>query len=249
VADSRLYTDLADWWPLLSPPDDYAEEAGIYRRLLFAEGEPTPSTLLELGSGGGHNAFHLKPYFDEVVLVDIAAGMLAQSRRLNSGCTHIEGDMRAVRLGRRFDRVFVHDAICYMTTESDLRAALETAYVHCRPGGLALFCPDHLLENFRASTEHGGSDGIDRAIRYLEWTWDPDPTDATHLTDYVYVLRHPDGRVTVEHDRHLNGLFARADWLRLLADVGFAPVEVVPFEHSDVAPGTIEHFLARRPLD
>ncbi len=29
--------------------------------------------------------------------------------------------------GRQFDAVFVHDAICYMATESDLRKAIETA--------------------------------------------------------------------------------------------------------------------------
>jgi hypothetical protein len=40
--------------------------------------------------------------------------------------------------------VFVHDAVAYMTTERELRAAIETAFVHCRPGGAALFAPDHV---------------------------------------------------------------------------------------------------------
>jgi hypothetical protein len=72
----------------------------------------------------------------------------------------------------QFDAVFVHDAVCYMTTHSDLRKAMETAFVHCRPGGVALFAPDHLRENFRADTDHGGSDDGRRGLRYLEWTWD-----------------------------------------------------------------------------
>jgi trans-aconitate methyltransferase len=70
-----------------------------------------------------------------VVLVDRSPGMLEVSRALNPECDHVEGDMRTVRLGRQFDCVFVHDAVCYMTTEADLRAAIETAYVHCAPGG------------------------------------------------------------------------------------------------------------------
>ena len=53
--------------------------------------------------------------------------------------------MRTVRLGRTFDAVLVHDAIDYMTTEADLRAAVETAYAHCRPG-VALFVPDDIAE-------------------------------------------------------------------------------------------------------
>ena len=29
----RLYSELADWYPLLTPVGDYAEEAAFYRRL------------------------------------------------------------------------------------------------------------------------------------------------------------------------------------------------------------------------
>ena len=170
----KLYNELAAWWPLLSAPHDYAEEAAGYQRILLeASGIPT-HTLLELGSGGGNNASHLKARFS-LVLVDRSPGMLRVSRALNPECEHVEGDMRTVRLGREFDAVFVHDAVVYMTTEADLRRAIETAYVHCKPGGAALFAPDHVRENFRPSTDHGGHDDGTRGLRYLEWTWDPDP--------------------------------------------------------------------------
>jgi hypothetical protein len=122
--------------------------------------------------------------------------------------------MRTIRLNRQFDRVFIHDAIVYMTTLADLRQALESAYVHCRPGGAALFAPDHLKETFKAGVDHGGADGDDRALRYLEWTWDPDSDDTTYTVDYAYLLRERDGKTRVEHDRHIEGLFRRAEWLR-----------------------------------
>jgi SAM-dependent methyltransferase len=173
--------------------------------------------------------------------------MRAVSRQLNPECEHIAGDMRDVRLDRQFDAVFVHDAVCYMTTDSDLRKAMKTAFVHCRPGGVALFAPDHVRENFRADTDHGGSDDGRRGLRYLEWTWDPDPSDRTYLVDYAYMLRSEDGLVTVEHDRHVEGLFARADWLALLSDVGFEQLRILPLEHSEVEPGSHEVFVARRP--
>lgn len=60
-SSTRLYSDLADWWPLRSAPEDYAEEAGFYRRIL--EDAAHPQTVLELGSGGGNNASHLKQHF------------------------------------------------------------------------------------------------------------------------------------------------------------------------------------------
>ena len=174
----RLYRELAEWWPLLSTPSDYAEEAAFYQRTLLDACRRPCETLLELGSGGGNNASHLKARF-RMTLVDPARGMLGVSRGLNPECEHVDGDMRSVRLGRQFDAVFVHDAICYMTSEADVRRAIETAWAHCKPGGGALFCPDHVRENFTEEADHGGHDGPDRGLRYLEWTWDPDPADST----------------------------------------------------------------------
>ena len=240
-----MYGELADWWPLLSAPATYAEEAEIYRQALVEACELAPATVLELGSGGGNNASHLKAHF-QLTLVDLSPGMLQVSRALNPECEHVKGDMRTVRLDRVFDAVFVHDAVNYMTTEQDLRMAMTTAFVHCRPGGAALFTPDHLRENFRTGTDHGGHDRDGRGARYLEWTWDPDPLDATYLVDYAYLLRDGDGSVRVEHDRHVEGLFPRASWLRLLREVGFRP-KVIPIEHSEVEPGTLEGFAAAKP--
>ncbi len=56
----RLYRELADWYPLLTPVGDYVEEAAFYRGLFETHCQRPPRTLLELGSGGGHNAAHLK---------------------------------------------------------------------------------------------------------------------------------------------------------------------------------------------
>jgi SAM-dependent methyltransferase len=243
---AKMYDELASWWPLLSPAADYQEEAAFYQRAIERASAGPLHTMLELGSGGGHNASHLKRRF-AMVLVEPSKGMRAASSKLNPECAHVAGDMRDVRLGRQFDAVFVHDAVCYMTTLSDLRKAIETAHAHCRPGGVALFAPDHVRENFQAGTDHGGSDNGMRGLRYLEWTWDPDPSDTTYVVDYSYLLRGDDGSVSVEHDRHIEGLFARAEWIGLLSDAGFEDVRILPLEHSEVEPGTHEVFLVRRP--
>lgn len=242
----KLYHELAGWWPLMSSPDEYVEEAGLYGRALAEACERPPRSCLELGSGGGNNASHMKARF-AMTLVEPSPGMLEVSRRLNPDCEHVRGDMRTVRLGRRFDCVFVHDAVAYMTTKADVRRAIETAWVHCEPGGAALFAPDHVRENFRPSTDHGGNDdGEGRGLRYLEWSWDPDPADSTYTVDYAYLLREADGSVRAVHDRHVEGLFSRADWLRWLSQAGFRP-EVVPIDHSELEPGTYEVFVARKP--
>jgi SAM-dependent methyltransferase len=243
--DARFYGELASWWPLFSAPEDYAEEAAFYESRLLEACEPPARTLLELGSGGGNNASYLKARF-QTTLVDLSPGMLEVSRALNPECEHAAGDMRSVRLGRQFDCVLIHDAIVFMTTREDLRAALETAFVHCRPGGAALFAPDHVFETFQPRTEHGGHDGGGRGLRYLEWSWDPDPSDRSCLVHYAFLLRERDGSVRAFLDRYLEGLFPRAEWLRLLAEVGFE-AKAVPCDHSELEPGSYEVFVARRP--
>jgi SAM-dependent methyltransferase len=238
----RLYDELAEWWPLMSAPADYEEEAAFYGDRLAGACAHPPRAVLELGSGGGNNASHLKARFD-MVLVEPSSGMLAVSRALNPECEHVQGDMRTVRLNRQFDAVFVHDAITYMTTEDDLRQAIATAFVHCRPGGAALFAPDAIRETFQPATDHGGHDAPGRGLRWVSWTWDPDPSDTTYITDYGYLLRTEDGAVRAEHDRHVEGLFARSDWLRLLTEAGF-DARPLRFDHSELEPGSYEVFVA-----
>lgn len=241
----RLYHDLADWYPLLTPVSDYVEEAAFYRHVFESRCLRPPRTLLDLGSGGGHNAAHLKSTM-MCTLVDLSPAMLAQSRRLNPSCEHVQGDMRSIRLGRVFDCVLVHDAVTYMCSRDDLSKAISSAFVHTAAGGVALFQPDFVLETFEPGTETGGSDAGDRALRYLEWRWDPDPHDSTYLTDMAYVLRDPAGAVEVVHERHVMGLFARAVWLDLIAAAGFQAL-AIPFEHSSSCESGHEVFLGLRP--
>jgi SAM-dependent methyltransferase len=240
----KLYREYAAWWPLLSAPEEYVEEASEYTWLILGASNGEASTLLELGSGGGNNASHMKAHF-RLTLVDRSPQMLAVGRRLNPECEHLEGDMRSVRLERTFDAVFVHDAIAYMTTEDDLSGVFATAFEHCKAGGVGLFVPDALTETFEPATDHGGHDGHDRALRYLEWTWDPDPGDTTVRMDLTYVFHEPDGTVHTELDEHVCGLFPRATWLGLIADAGFE-VRAVPLVH-DERPVGAEGFLATRP--
>jgi SAM-dependent methyltransferase len=240
----KLYRELADWWPLVSAPAEYAAEAESYRAILAEHVDGALTDLLELGSGGGNNASHLKRWF-RLTLVDRSTEMLAVSARLNPECEHVVGDMRTVRLDRNFDAVFIHDAIAYITTEEDLLAVCVTAAGHCRAGGAVLLVPDFVRETFAEGTDHGGHDGPDRALRYLEWHWDPNRVDTTYLMDFAFLLRLPDGSIDLRRDRHVCGLFPRSTWLSLLEEAGF-DAEGIPFPVEEDEPFGREGFLGRR---
>lgn len=238
-----FYGELAEWWPLISPVEDYAEEADEIARVL-ADVHPAARTLLELGSGGGHNAFHLKRRY-ALTLTDLSEAMLRVSTRLNPESEHIVADMRTLDLGRTFDVVLAHDAIDYMTTEADLASAFATAHRHCTPGGVALFLPDVVCETFEPETDCGGADADDgRGVRYLEWTFDPDPADTVGVVEYVFLVRSADGATRSYRETHAFGLFPRSTWVRLLEAAGF-DVEVLTERTSDARTPRL-FFVGRR---
>ena len=215
----KLYDELADWFHLLTAPSEYEEEAAVYGDLLVERATRPVRTVLELGSGGGNNASHLKARFT-MVLTDLAPRMLEVSRGLNPECEHLQGDMRELRLGRLFDAVLIHDAASLLTSRDDVARSLQTAGEHCAPGGSVLVAPDYFRETFREGTSCGGFDGEGRALRYLEWTRDPDPIDDVYTVDFALLLREGED-VRVEQDRHHCGAFSRIEWLELLSASGF----------------------------
>ncbi len=201
----KLYSELAEHWQDFSPTHEYAEEAAFLAGLL----RPA-RTVLELGSGGGNVAWWLKSEF-QMTLTDLSPEMLAMSARQNPDCEHIQGDMRTLALDRKFDAVLMHDAVMYMTTLEDLRAALSTAKRHA---DILVVAPDHLAETFQETTEHGG----EGSLRWLEWVR---ASGEVVECDYILALLEEGGVRTVV-DRHQVGIFPRQTWIDLLAEGGWS---------------------------
>ena len=232
-----LYGRDACWWPAVSQPDDYSEEARFFLRLLRSEGSGGgPLRVLELGSGGGHLVSNLRDQA-EFTLVDRSRPMLEQSRRLLPEFEHVQGDMTTVRLGQEFDAVLVHDACCFLTDLESLRRTVGTAAVHCRTGGVVVFAPDYVRETFLEEVEQGSGVATPGTLQYLSWVHDPDPNDCTYQVDTTYLLRQngSDGEVRAAHERQIEGLFGREQWLRELGRQGFE-ARCVAFEHPEEPP-------------
>ena len=227
----KLYNELAYLWPVISPPETYAEEADHWRRAIRNKLGEGRLHLLELGVGGGHNLSHLTTDF-EAAAVDISPRMLELSRRLNPTVDHHLGDMRTVRLGRKFDAVLVHDAIGYMLTEDDLRATFTTAKEQLRTGGLLLLAPDLVRESFYEGMAHRWTGGVgDVRVETEERMYVGEPADTVIESHFTYTITE-NGTVHTEHDIHLTGLFPIATWTRLLQETGFA-AEVLPLPGNE----------------
>lgn len=234
----KLYSELADWWLLISPTEDYAEESKFFRSLFE---KYNVKTILELGAGGGNVAWHLKKHFD-MTLTDISPDMLRQSQKQNPQLEHKIGDMRTLRLNKTFDGVLIHDAVMYMQTKQDLLAAFQTAAAHLKLGGTLVVAPDCTLENFKESTNLESHDQGKRSVRYLEWVSDPDPTDTVFDYDFILALKNGDELSTIVDRQHC-GVFPRQTWLDLLKRAGFEAKAIQDRSTAGEAHERIEVFV------
>lgn len=215
-----MYNEFAHLWPLISPPKDYAREARCWKNALRHNLGPGKHEILELGVGGGHNLSHLTEDF-KATAVDLSPKMLENSRKLNPEVKHLIGDMRSLRLDRKFQAVIIHDAIDYMLTEQDLSKVFETAASHLYPKGVLITAPDYFKETFTDPwIEHGTNRDEKIELSYIEYSYDPDPEDTTIETIMFYLIREK-GRLKIEKDRHVTGLFPKTTWSRLIRQAGF----------------------------
>ena len=241
----RLYHDLAWAWPIISPPQGYVEETEQLCSIIQGHSRLEARTLLNLGCGGGHNDFTLKEHFD-VTGVDTSEAMLKLARQLNPEVSYLAGDMRTVRLHTTFDVVTIFDSVNYMVTVQDLRSAFMTAFAHLRPGGVFLTVveatPERFEQNWTQCSTHTGGDV---EIAFIENSYDPDLTDTAYEVTFVYLIRRG-GRLEVETDRHVCGIFALETWRGLLKEVGFE-VSEMEFTYNVGGARTYPVFVCVKP--
>lgn len=219
----RMYGEFAHLWQQISAPEDYAEEAGELREVMFdlLQGGPGPfrPTVLEMGVGGGNNLSHMTNFVDAVA-ADSSPEMLAVSQKLNPSVEHVVGDMRAMRLDRVFDAVIIHDAISYMLSVDDLRKTFDTARAHLEPGGIFIAGPDW-IKGITPVPNLSCKLGPANELSYSEYVYDPDPSDTEIELIFNFYIPQPDGSVKVEEDRHKHGLFPLETWLLTMREAGF----------------------------
>lgn len=123
---------------------DYAGECRYLERLFARFAARPVRSVLSLGCGTGGHDLLLAARGLRVTGVDRSEGMLAAYRAKASAGglvpNVVHGDLRVVRLGRRFDAVISMFAVIgYQVTDADLAAAFTTAAAHVARGGLFVF--------------------------------------------------------------------------------------------------------------
>lgn len=217
------YNELAWIDPIVAPPEEHAEEIELYCKLIREHSLVEPKTMLHLASGAGINDYTFKKHYS-VTGVDISQGMLEVARQLNPEVDYHHGDMRTVDLGNQFDVVAIPDSIGYMTTLKDLKAALQNAYRHLKPGGILLITA-HMKEEFKENNfvYSGSRKGIE--VTVFENNYIPDPEGTIYEATIIYLVRR-NGELEMYTDKHVIGFFETEVWYDLFKELALKVKQV-----------------------
>jgi SAM-dependent methyltransferase len=149
-----VFGSYSRYYNLLYRDKDYAGEVEYVHALLQRHCSDAKN-LLDLGCGTGRHDLLLAKRGLGVVGVDRSEEMLDVARRSILDQQYIcdahrsalappplfhLGDIRTLRLDRRFDSVIsLFHVVSYLSSTDDLRAAFSTARAHLAPGGVFIF--------------------------------------------------------------------------------------------------------------
>jgi SAM-dependent methyltransferase len=143
----NVFNNYARYYDLLYKDKDYGAEA-TYIHTLIQQHAPNANSILELGCGTGVHATLLAERGYTLHGVDMSAEMLetAKARLLNRPrdlseyVSFSQGDIRTIRIKKKFDTVVsLFHVMSYQTTNEGLLASFATAKHHLKPGGIFIF--------------------------------------------------------------------------------------------------------------
>jgi SAM-dependent methyltransferase len=136
----------AEFYDYLYADKDYSAEVDTVERILGEHGSRRCRDILDLGCGTGNHAILLTDRGFNVCGVDKSESMIARARIKRDSMTsksNIDfqcGDLRSLRLGKKFDAVLMMFAVLgYQHSNDDVLAALNAVRSHLLPGGLFVF--------------------------------------------------------------------------------------------------------------
>lgn len=134
-----VFGDYSRYYDLLYRNKDYEGEAR-YVDSLIRKRLPRAASMLELGCGTGRYARQFAGLGYAVHGVDLSVEMIDEARKTPcDGVSFSCGDMRSLRLGRKFDAVVaLFHVLSYQTNDEDVASALATVGEHLEQDGIAV---------------------------------------------------------------------------------------------------------------
>jgi SAM-dependent methyltransferase len=218
---------------------DYAAECDLVESVFARDAGRCVKRVLDLGCGTGGHAILLASRGYEVVGVDRSADMLERARQRGGSARFQEGDIACLDLGETFDAALIMFAVLgYLTGNSEIQAALNSARRHLSVGGLLFadvwYGPAVLSERPSERVKVIDTPSGGRVIRVASSQLDTRRNVCT--VDY-HLLRLEDGKLTAEvREQHRMRYFFEPELEALLSAAGFELLRIGGFPDLDEEP-------------
>ncbi len=218
MSKQLLHNQLAEYYNRVYSFRDYLDEAIRLQNLIIKYTESGGNMLLDAACGTGLHLKHLK---DDFVCtgVDISKSMLKIARKNVKGVTFKEGDMKTMRLGKKFDTIIcMLSSIGYVKTTSSLEKAIRNFSKHLNKGGLALIEPSHAKSFYvRGEPRITTYDVKDTKIARVNFTR---IRQATAVLSMHLLIAERGKDVKYFIDKHELGLFGINNTLKIMKAAG-----------------------------
>jgi glycine/sarcosine N-methyltransferase len=235
---SDFYTAVADHYHLFYRDWEAAidREGATLRRTLEARGA---KTVLDASCGPGTQAIGLARRGFSVIATDVNKTMIAKAHA-NAELYKVANKIRfghfgfleldhAFKPGTKFDAVITKgNALPHLLTDAEIKAALRNFHILLKPGGpliIGIRDFDFLLEDRPRFIPGQFHDNPDKQhILFDIWDWEDGPPPT--VTFNKFVVSGQDSDYTVQKNSVRYRALRRAELESMLADCGFADVQV-----------------------
>ena len=242
---------------LSGPTNDLLHKyPGLYEKVFSVSTAPTcldfykevtgtlPRAALDFGSGPGRELADMAQLGIDCIGVDFVPSMVAYARQNYPAVDFVEGDMRTVRLGRKFDLITCLGAcINYMLTNADLEKALATFRAHSHRDTVLIIEPYNTSSFVGTSippAEYVIPDGDFRAVGKATYAW----SQAEQIVRRVRRWEFDDGSDTIE-DSYTQRLYFSQELSYFLEKNGFEIQRLAEKQQSQVYNKSL--FILARP--
>lgn len=226
-----VFGEYSRYYNLLYKDKDYEGEAA-YIHGLIQRNRPGAASVLDLGCGTGRHDLLLAEKGYAVTGVDMSEEMLAVANSClpafderSVPVRFVQGDVRTVRLGQKFDAVIsLFHVMSYQTANVDLQNAFMTACEHLDRGGVFIFdCwfgPAVLTDRPTVRVKRL-EDEETQIVRLAEPAMHPEE-NIVDVNYHILIRDKKDGTVRELKERHRMRYLFRPEVAFLLEQCGFA---------------------------
>jgi ubiquinone/menaquinone biosynthesis C-methylase UbiE len=213
-----LFQRLAKYYDKIYRLKDYKKEVDFIQ-FLFQKFNLRVKTILDVACGTGSHAILLKKMGYDLVGVDISKEMLQIAREKVKGVGFIEGDMRKLRLNKKFDAVLcLFSSIAYNQNYDELEQTLRNFYNHLKEKGILIFDNGFFKETFNENRTW--IDLVDEENLKLIRFGNRQKLEKNFKVVFVYIWKE-NGKLDFDFDEHVLGMFEIKEVKKIMEKVGF----------------------------